>query len=404
MWGLLRNIGDVAGRVFLHLLAIAILYPILVIATGLGWNAASWWWFPFHLVAAAVIFAGGIIILNGLNFPLLGLLVCFGGAFSLLGVFDFLKPLGMGIGLFGAGAADIILGLYAFFGVGIFEGAIALAPGETLTVEAAQARARAALRGFVAVAAFQWAAGLFMFFFGRGVSWHLGWMLIFSTSVLAHAMLAWNVGGRWGRSIITWGAGFSFAITTYLVFVHVGDVAGWWETGTWQSFQPFVVMLVPLTFWLALTWLRRGWIARQILAVLVVILITRGFLLLLPPTTGEALMGRSFYSVLHLGTPDPGFGRMERALRQREAQLLRERLALIEGRIARVRTLEELEQIREEARPYQQWWGRGKEGLHHAKPPAGVKEGGLEIGPPLLGNLTRLMDEAERRIRKMQDP
>lgn len=351
MWGILQDIGEAAGRLFLHLLAIAILYPILVVATGFGWNADSYLWIFFHVGVALVIFGGGWLIGAMLNLPLLAILIWLGAAFSLLGAFDILKPLAMGIGLFGAGVADVILGLYAFLGVGAYGVASALAPGERMTVQAAEARARAALRGFVAVAAFQWAAGLFMFSFGRGVSWHLFWMLIFSVSILAHAMLAWDVGGKWGRSIIAWGAGLCFVVTLYVVLIHVGDAEHWWDTSTWRALQPFLLAAIFFAIYIAPAFLRKNRPIRAVCALMGLVLLVRAVGLQFSPSTWVALTGKDLRPYLMAGSEmPPQADRVEDSIRLRQNFLLEAWLEQEIGKIERASKWQELDALSKEAR------------------------------------------------------
>lgn len=341
MWNLISAIGETAGRLFLYLLAIAVFYPVLVIIAGTGWNINSWWWFFVHIGVGVVVTMIGILLVD---FPVIATLTWVGAGFSFLSSFDILKPLGMGIGLIGAGAADIIIGLYAFGLVGAYGAVSAFAPGEEMTVQAAEGRARAALRGFVSVAAFQWAAGLFLFFAGREVSWHLGWILFFSLSILAHASIAWDTGGRWGRAVVIWGALAGLAVSAGMIIYRLGTAEKFWDELAWHVLGPFFWALVPFAIYIAPAPLRKRIFLRGVCALIGGLLLMRAVLLpTVPAATWRTLVGRDLTPYLELGAgAPPEANSVEELIRHREDLFLQ---SWLQGEIKKIEAASNWQQL-----------------------------------------------------------
>lgn len=296
-------------RALLHLMAIAVLFPILGILAQMGYGG----WGTLHLAGAIAWFClcegwerrnpgtrewviflqwtGALVLSCGAIGAFLGEW----GSFVSMTPRANVKAAGMTLALVISMAAMFIIGI-GFYGVRrVYP---ALIPGETIV--GSEQKAASMIKGFLGGAAWIWTAGLYVLVFGPNLSWETGTLCLFTAMVIILGAWGWNLGGGIGKVIAFYSAVGLFFVVTGTLIAAVTDEFKFWDTFWGKTLEPFAIAAIPMVLWAGANWLRISILLRSVLALASLFLIFRALALIVPSVTWGAIIGYDIRPYLQL--------------------------------------------------------------------------------------------------------
>lgn len=290
---LFHGIGEGGARALKFSCIVAVLYPLLGLLAGVGYEP---WWRALYIVIGAALF-GMFIVYRG-RYPEESSWWLFLAITSpLIMIFGALyKPYAIGLGLGIALVPWIVVAIAISLGVLAYSiGGAALSEAELGDAEARFSRTYKGILGFVV---WEWIAGLYILKVGPYLTAELGATLLFTAILLLLIEWSWGFGGATGKVIAFFLVIAVFGVTNALIFSEFAEETGFWDTRVWYAIQPFAHMfLLGVLPWMFFVWRKHPFFSplRLGFGILALLLFFRASMLtVIPVSTQQSVAGVNF--------------------------------------------------------------------------------------------------------------